>query len=132
MRLIGDAGFLEFERSEVGDGTDPDLLLNVTVKVGNYSAADQCWIAADDLDGFCSELQRLESLRQGRAVLIGASPDDLQLDFHSTDSVGHMGVKGHLGWRRSEEFPLQLEFGFAFESDRLPLLVEFFEGLVRP
>ena len=48
MRLDGDSAFLEFERSDVGDGSDPDLLLNVTVSVGNYSAADQCWIAASD------------------------------------------------------------------------------------
>ncbi len=54
MRLEGDPGFvesafIEFERSEVGDCSDPDLLLNVTVKISNYSAADQVWIAASAL-----------------------------------------------------------------------------------
>lgn len=135
MRLTGDAGwrypgFLEFERSEVGE-FDPDLLLNLTVNVGNYSATDQLWIAQSDLKAFCEQLRELESRRKGRAILVGASPDDLQLEFYSTDSLGHMGVKGHVGWQESEGFPLKLEFGFAFEPDQLPTLLKFFEGLLR-
>ncbi len=40
-----------------------------------------------------------------------------------------MAVKGYVGWQRSEEFPLQLMFGFAFEADRLPPLLEYFETI---
>ena len=134
MKLEGDSGFLELEKSEVGAPDDPpdhDLLLNITVKVYSYSAADQCWIAANDVKRFLLELRKLESRRQGQAVLLGASPDDLRLEFYSTDSLGHMAVKGYVGWQKSEEFPLQLKFGFAFEPDRLLLLLEYFETISR-
>jgi hypothetical protein len=132
MKLDGDSAFLELDRSEVGSPETPadqDVLLNVTVQVGSYSAADQCWIGANDLKRFLSELRELEADRQGQAILLGASLDDLRLEFYSTDSVGHMGVKGHLGWNRSEEFPLQLKFGFGFEPDRLRSLLEYFETM---
>jgi len=132
MRLDGDSGVLEFERCEVGEAggpVDPDVLLSVTVKVANYSAADQVWIAATDLSEFSENLHSLESHRQGEAILSGASADDLMLKFYSTDSVGHMAVVGHVGWQRSEDFPLKLEFGFEFEPDRLRLLLEFFRSL---
>ena len=132
MRLDGDAAFLELERSELGsteNPTDANVLLNVTVQVGSYSGADQCWISANDLKRFLIELRALEARRQGQAVLSGASPDELRLEFYSIDSVGHMGIKGHLGWTRSEEFPLQLKFGFEFGPDRLRLLLEYFETI---
>jgi hypothetical protein len=53
MKLDGDSAFLELDRSELGSPESPadeDVLLNVTVQVGSYSAADQCWIAANDLE----------------------------------------------------------------------------------
>jgi len=134
MRVEGDSAFLEIERSEVGAPDDPvdhDLLLNVTVKVANYSAADQCWIAASDLEKFLLALRNLERQRQGEAVLVGADLQDLRLEFCSTDSTGHMAVQGHVGWQKSEEFPLQLKFGFEFEPDRLPFVLEYFEMISR-
>jgi hypothetical protein len=134
MRLEADSAFLEIERSEVGAPDDPvdhDLLLNVTVKVANYSAADQCWIAANDLDKFLLALRSLERQRQGKAVLVGADPQDLRLVFSSTNSSGHTAVHGYVGWQKSEEFPLQLKFGFEFEPDRLPSVLEYFEMISR-
>jgi hypothetical protein len=134
MKLEGDSAVLELDRSEVGaphSPTDEDVLLNITVQVSSYSAADQCWIAANDLERFLADLRRLEARRQGEAVLVGASPDDFRLEFCSTDSVGHMAVKGHVGWAKSDGFLLQLKFGFGFEPDRLPSLVDYFEMISR-
>ena len=132
MKLEGDSAFLDLERAELGTAgapVDRDVLLNVTVKVSNYSAADQCWIAESDLRRFVLQLRELESRRQGQAVLVGANSDDLQLEFHSTDSSGHMAVKGHIGWERTEGLPVQLSFGFAFAPDRLHSLLEYFENI---
>lgn len=129
MRLDGEEGFLELERSELGESgapPDEDVLLNVTVQASSYSAADQSWIVGRDWDHFLSELQSLDDLRQGRAVLEGASPEDFRLEFYSTDSAGHMAVRGHLGWQKSNGHFLQLQFGFSFEPDRLP---QFARGL---
>lgn len=132
MRLEGHSGFLELERCEVGEPggpVDPDVLLSVTVKMANYSAEDQVWIASTDLSKFSENLNRLESCRQGEAILWGASTADLMLKFYSTDSVGHMAVVGYVGYG-SKDFPLKLEFGFEFEPDCLKLILEFFRSLL--
>jgi hypothetical protein len=110
-----------------GTHAEIDVLLSISVKVGAYSAADQAWIVSDVFHSFLEQLQTLESNRKGRAVLDGASPDDLRLEFYSTDSSGHMAVKGHLGWRTVEQHHQQLQFGFDFEPDRLPSLVQSFK-----
>jgi hypothetical protein len=132
MRIEGDGSLLELDRSELGPpGTpgDRDVLLNISVRVSGYSAADQAWAVERDLDRFVEELRHLERKRQGQAVLTGASPDDLRLEFHSTDSAGHMAVRGYVGWNHPSGFLLQLQFGFDFEPDLLPGLVRYFETI---
>jgi hypothetical protein len=99
MKLRGREGFLELQPSNTcGQGTpgESDILLNVTVRASSYSAADQSWVVADAWDGFLTELGTLDERRQGRAVVEGASPDDLRLEFYSTDSAGHMQYRGIL------------------------------------
>jgi hypothetical protein len=132
MRLDGEQGFVELKQSELGEpGTpgDGDILLNVTVQVSSYSAADQHWVVALDWKRFLSDLHTLDERRQGSAILQGASPEDLRLEFYSTDSAGHMAVRGHLGWHRPDGHFLQLRFGFSFEPDRLPKVVRALEAL---
>jgi hypothetical protein len=132
MRLEGDNSFLELDRSELGPpGTpgDRDVLFNITANVSGYTAADQAWVAELDLDRFVEELRDLEACREGEAVLMGASPDDLRLEFQSTDSIGHMAVRGHVGWNHPSGFLLQLRFGFNFEPDLLPRLLQYFETI---
>jgi hypothetical protein len=128
MRLTGENGLLELEPIEIGPkGTqsESDVLLNVTVEVERYSAADQsCWVMAEEWDRFLTELRALDQRRQGRAAVVGASAEYLRLEFYSTDSAGHMAVRGHVGWRNPENYFLQLQFGFSFEPDRLPGLVK--------
>ena len=132
MRLEGDNSFLDLDRAELGPhGTpgDRDVLFNITANVSNYSAADQAWVAERDLDRFVEALRKLEAGRQGEAILMGASTDDLRLEFHSTDSLGHMAVRGHVGCNHPNGFLLQLLFGFNFEPDLLPSLLRFFETI---
>jgi hypothetical protein len=127
MRLEGEEGLLELQPSQIGDQGTPnesDLLLNITVKASNYSAADQSWVLAGEWDRFLGELRQLDEWRKGHAVLQGASPDDLHLEFYSTDSAGHMAVRGQLGWHKPDGQVLQLRFGFSFEPDRLPVIVQ--------
>jgi hypothetical protein len=132
MKLEGDNSFLELDRSKLGQlhtPSDEDVLLNVTARCAGYSAADQAWVVGRDLDRFVTELRNLEARRQGQATLAGASPDDLKLEFYSSDSLGHMAVRGHLGWNHPHGFLLQLQFGFNFEPDRLPALLRYFETI---
>jgi hypothetical protein len=132
MRLDGSEGFLELERSQTGEpGTsgESDILLNITVEVSSYSAADQSWVVADEWDRFLAELRNLNERRQGRAVVDGASRDDLRLEFYSTDSAGHMAIKGHLGWHQPNGHVLELRFGFSFEPDLLPNAIQAISAL---
>jgi len=132
MRLDGDKSFLEIAVAELGPrGTpgDGDVLLNVTANVRNYSGADQSWVVAAAWEGFLAELRALEARRRGRATLIGASPDDLTIEFFATDSAGHMAVSGRLGWTRSDGHRSELRFGFDFEPDRLPQVLRELEAI---
>jgi hypothetical protein len=131
MRLKGEQALLEITPT-VWDtphrAADTDLLLNVTVRVSNYSAADQSWVVGDEWQRFLDELRMLEARRQGSAVLEGASPEELRVEFFSTDSLGHMAVRGHVGGRWPSGHFLQLQFSFDFEPDRVPtVLMEFLE-----
>src|SRR5262245_10600084 len=115
MRIQEQGAFLEVERSEFGPPDTPgedDILLNVSIAVSGYSAADQSWVVESDLARFLAELRALEQKRQGSALLVSSSPDDLRLQFYSTDSAGHMAVRGHLGRHNASGLLLQLQFGF--------------------
>jgi hypothetical protein len=105
--------------------------MNVTVEAGGFAAADQSWVVGTDLDGFLRELRTLDARRQGRATLESASPGDLKLEFFSTDSAGHMAVKGQVRRRTGEQAELLLQFAFAFEPDELPRVVAELQGLGR-
>lgn len=78
------------ERAEVGpEGTpgDEDVLVNVTVDAQGFAAADQSWIVASDWATFLAEFEALTERRQGKAALVGASPEDLRVEFFSTDQA---------------------------------------------
>ena len=127
-------GWLVLEQSEVGPAgrpADRDVLLNISVDAKGFAAADQSWIVEADWNSFLAELRRLEARRQGRAILNSASPEDLVLDFFSTDSSGHMAVKGQVRRRTTEEFELLLRFEFAFEPDDLPRVLAELETFGR-
>lgn len=63
-----------------GTPADQDLLLNISVVVGRYSATDQAWVMADDWREFLTDLRTLEQMRTGQATLRSASPQDLELN----------------------------------------------------
>jgi hypothetical protein len=106
---------------------DDDILLNVTINVRGYSAADQAWVAAGDWHAFLKELYELERRRQGFATLTGADPHELKLVFQATDRAGHMAVTGFMGRQTSEDFYQKLEFGLSFDAGVLQTLVKELE-----
>lgn len=106
-----------------GTPADDDLLLNVSVVVGSYSVADQCWVVDRDWHGFMVELCQLERTRRGHADLVGASPDEFKIRFANTDDVGHMSVSGTVGWHAPDGFFQKLEFGFPFDPGMLGAVV---------
>ena len=135
MRLKGDnEQVLTVERSgfgEPGIPADEDLLINVTIVVGGYPAADQAWVVANDWREFMLELRALERTRQGQAALRGASPQDLQLIFKATERAGHMAVSGFVGRNSPDGFYQKCEFGFDFDTGMLSSVVRDFAALER-
>ena len=133
MRLDGDTGqVLTIECSSFGEPGTPgeeDLLLNVTVVVGGYSASDQAWVVVQDWRGFMKELRTLERDRQGQATLKAASPKDLELALRATDRAGHMAVTGFVGWNSPDGFYQRCEFGFPFDAGMLSKVVREFAAL---
>ncbi|MDX2051870.1 MAG: hypothetical protein SFV15_05715 [Polyangiaceae bacterium] len=123
LQLTSREGAIVLERAEVGpEGTpaDEDVPVNVTVDAQGFAAADQSWIVASDWATFLAEFEALTERRQGKAALVGASPEDLRVEFFSTDRAGHMAVQGHVKRSGPRGFNLELRFGFAFEPDELP------------
>lgn len=80
-------------------------------------------MVGSDWERFLVELRALERARSGRAVVEGASPEDFRLEVFSTDSVGHMAVRGHVGRERTAVHALKFEYSFDFEPDRLSSLI---------
>jgi hypothetical protein len=105
------------------------LLLNVTVAVGGYQAADQVWVPGDSFEQFVGMLSDLERVRQGRADLEAATSDDFALTIASTDSAGHMAVQGHLSDRTPDGYRLSLHFGFTFDPGLLMDALRAFRAL---
>ena len=111
---------------------DEDLLLNITVKVGGYSAIDQVWVIGAYWRGFMSELRELERLRKGKATLEGVSPEVLKLVFMTTGRARHLAVSGFIGWRDSYNgYYQKLEFGFPFDAGMLQNVLQELEFLGR-
>ena len=66
MKIQEQDGFLEVERAELGPPDTPgedDVLLNVSVGVSGYSAADQSWVVGSDCRTFLNTLKRWGSNR---------------------------------------------------------------------
>jgi hypothetical protein len=133
MKLLGNDGSLVLEileRGAAGTQGDGDVRLKASVNASGFTAKVQNWVIAEAWISFLAELRTLEQQRQGRAALVSASPDDLRLEFVSTDRAGHMAVQGQVHTRTVERFELLLRFGFTFEPYELPRVLDELEGMV--
>ncbi len=123
------AGSLRLEAADLGPTGTPgaeDILLNMTASVGGYAAADQVWIPRSEADIFLAQLATLDRDRRGAARLRGATPEEFELTFYSTDRVGHLAVRGHVRQVTPEGYELALRFAFGFEPDQLPRILDEF------
>jgi hypothetical protein len=113
---------------EPGMPGDKDLLLNVMVKVGGYSATDQVRVLGTHWRSFITELKEMERLRQGKATLEGVNTEDLKLVFMTTGRAKHSAVSGLIGWDYNGNYQ-KLEFGFPFDAGMLYNVVQELEVL---
>jgi hypothetical protein len=130
LKIQEQDALLELEVAGSGAVNTPghnDVRMNVSVRTAGYAAADHCWVLRPDLERFLRELRTLDQTRQGQAVLVSVSPVGLRLEFYSTDSAGHMAIRGQVGRTDANGFLSQLRFGFTFEPDKLSSVLEYFE-----
>lgn len=132
MKIQGEDGYLELQRSIFGPQTEPvdrDILLTISVRVFGYSAADQAWVTAKDYARFLLDLQKLQANQKGNAVLEGSAPGEFRLEFYASDSPDHMALRGHVRWNTPHGHPLKLQFGFDFEPSRLDRILRDLRAL---
>lgn len=72
---------------------EPDLHVEVSAKIGQYSAQDvRAWLEWPDVGAFMRELEVLVRDVRGEAKIRAMTPEDLELTVASLDSTGHFGV----------------------------------------
>ena len=135
MRLTDGHDYLLIEAAQFpsgfeGSAIDPDVLLNVTVRLRGYTATDQLWIEAGDWCEFVRQFTDLNLKRRGEATLFGSNPDEVTLRFHVYDSAGHTVVDGHLARRgpAEEHQHACLRFAMRFDPDQLESAVTEFRS----
>jgi len=138
MRLTNAADWLEIVEASheetSGSQADDDILLDVAVSIRGFSAADQAWVMRGEWDAFLQDLRRLESERQGEAILRGASPDELSIRFHVFDRAGHTAVGGRIARPHYPDAALEdlsLSFALVFDAGLLRSTLDEFSTFGR-
>jgi len=125
MKIVSGENFIEFEVTLDEEESLPiygDAYILVSISSHGYCGKNDLWVSKDDLSQFFNDIIKLEESRQGSALLSSISPGELEINVYSTDSRGHMAVKGCTGYSISSgesTFKHSVEFGFGFEPDQL-------------
>ncbi len=110
----------EVQPSIAGSTDGGDIRVKIRVQYDTFSASTFDWVMLPEWEKFLEQLVKLEAVRVGNAVLVGASPDQLQLRIFVWDALGHMAIEGHIG-NRSIDRDLKLQFS-KIEFDPTALL----------
>lgn len=135
VELSGQAGRLSFALLEVLPANNPgagDLHLVVVVEAEGFVGERSVWIEAARWNQFLTQLEVLESRRQGEAEISGMSPEQFELKVRSVDRAGHMGVFGTLTRHmtaQGDRYTNHLQFGFVFCPTLLPSFLQSCQAL---
>ena len=103
-----------------------DAYVTIQVQSAGFIGHNDLWVCARDVRAFCSALAALDKTLRGEALLMSASPHELDLRIASADLLGHMVISGSTGYhfppsRRS--YWHAVHFGFEFEPQQLAAAV---------
>ena len=121
MRIESNENYIDIEVSLEDDESLPsygDAYLSIKVHSNGYSGTNDLWVSSNELKDFCISLVKLEKDRKGETNLVSISPNELELKIYSTDSSGHMAVKGTTGYEMAN-FKHSVAFGFEFDPSQL-------------
>lgn len=125
MRLGDDQEYLIIAASqEAYEGGD--VLLDIDVRIGEFSAAIGTIVVRDDWRAFVAAVAELERVRRGEALLQSGDERELSLRFYASDRVGHMAISGQLA---RIDLPSQPKFTFGPVQFDPTLLPEFVREL---
>ena len=124
LRFSDGANFLELAvalavaLAETIPETVVDAYVTIQVQSAGFIGHNDVWICAKDVRVFCRALAVLDQTLRSEALLVSASPHELDLRIASADMLGHMVIFGSTGYhvstsRRAYWHAVQL--GFEFE-----------------
>jgi hypothetical protein len=104
-----------------------DAHVTVRVQSAGFIGHNNLWVFAPDVRAFCSALAALDKTLRGEALLVSASPRELDLRIASADLLGHMVISGstgdHFFTSSSRWYWHAVHFGFEFEPQQLAAAV---------
>ena len=101
---------------------DGDAYLGVTLESHGFSGRNDLHVEGKDFRNFCRGLVKLQSTLSGKAVLRSVDPRELEITFESYGSLGHISVKGRLGYYVDTGRALNwhaVEFGFEVDPQNI-------------
>jgi hypothetical protein len=120
---------VEVQTAVPGCTAGGDVRVVARMRLAAFAGAIETWIKRDAWATFRTQLEALERIRQGEAILESMSPGELRLRIRTLDRLGHMGVEGeflHYFYGSGARQPqvVRLQWGaLEFDPTLLPRLV---------
>jgi hypothetical protein len=128
LRFSDGADFVELAVAieEVSPEAAGDAYVTIRVQSAGFIGHNDLWVCARDVRAFCRALAALDRTLTGEAVLVSASPHELDLRIARADSLGHMVISGSTGYyfpSSHRSYWHAVHFGFEFEPQQLGVAV---------
>ena len=101
---------------------DSDAYVTVRVESRGYAGSNDLHFLDADFRQFCSGLLKLQKTLKGEAILRSVSPGELEIRVEPFDALGHMSVKGKIGYHIFTSHSSNwhsVEFGFEIDPQQL-------------
>ena len=142
MKIGKESEHIEFELTDIVAEHLPsagDVACTVRVYCKDFAGkVDDVYFAPEDINRFLSDLQNLEAMRRGSAVLLNLSSQSesspLRFEISSKDNRGNLLVKVELqklSYIGESFFAMKLQVAFGLEAEYLQKTLLDFEKLFR-
>jgi hypothetical protein len=101
---------------------DGDAYVAVAVESRGFAGRNDLHVVADAFQTFCTSLVSLQRTLKGEARLTGVMPNELDIVLAPADALGHIVVKGHIGYdvqMAHTSYWHAVHFGFQVEPTQL-------------
>jgi len=106
---------------------DGDAYVSVSVDSRGYAGANDLHVFSEEFKSFCKGLVNLQKNLKGKVELKSISPDEMDITIQPFDALGHISVKGKLGYhiytKHSSNWH-SVEFGFEVDPQELDKIIK--------